>query len=200
MRSKRMSWIIVGLLLVAGGYAMWTFTSRSAYEAAEYTVSMRDGEIEVRDYPELVLATTPMKSSSQGKDGSFMRLFGYISGRNSDDRKLAMTVPVFIESNPNAAQGRMGFVVPAKDVARGVPAPSAGGVEISTRQQGRFAVIRFSGQITPDEVSARETQLRKWMEQKGLAAGATSEVAGYDPPWLPGPLRRNEVLIRVTER
>jgi hypothetical protein len=34
------------------------------------------------------------------------------------------------------------------------------------------------------------------MSQKGLA-GDDVEFAGYDPPWTPGPLRRNEVLIRL---
>jgi hypothetical protein len=40
------------------------------------------------------------------------------------------------------------------------------------------------------------------MESKGLVADDAQdtigvETAGYDPPFTPGPLRRNEVLIRL---
>jgi len=42
------------------------------------------------------------------------------------------------------------------------------------------------------------------MESKGLVADDAPdtsgvETAGYDPPFTPGPLRRNEVLIRLKE-
>ena len=47
---------------------------------------------------------------------------------------------------------------------------------------------------TADEAEAK---LRRWIEQKGLVADKVAESAGYDPPLTPGPLRRNEVLIRV---
>jgi hypothetical protein len=42
-----------------------------------------------------------------------------------------------------------------------------------------------------------EAKLRKWIEQKGFVAHEESEAAGYDPPFMPGPFRRNEVLIRL---
>jgi len=35
------------------------------------------------------------------------------------------------------------------------------------------------------------------MSEQGLVADGDAEVAGYDPPWTPGPFRRNEVLIRI---
>jgi hypothetical protein len=37
------------------------------------------------------------------------------------------------------------------------------------------------------------------MEGSGLTADVDAETAGYDPPWTPGPFRRNEVLIRIDE-
>lgn len=195
---RRMTWIVCGLLLAAGVFTVWKFTARSAYESAAYTVVVKDGDFEVREYPDLVLATTPMRSTSQGGDGSFMRLFGYISGKNSEDRKLAMTVPVFMETDDQESTV-MGFVVPKQVVDRGVPSPSGTNVEIKTRTHGRFATIRFSGQITSELTTANQSKLRSWMLDKGLEGEIGSEVAGYDPPWLPGPLRRNEILIRITE-
>ena len=46
-------------------------------------------------------------------------------------------------------------------------------------------------------LNEREAQLRQWMKQQNLVATGPVEFAGYDPPWTPGFLRRNEILIRV---
>jgi hypothetical protein len=35
------------------------------------------------------------------------------------------------------------------------------------------------------------------MNDKGLTGDGDAEFAGYDPPWTPGPFRRNEILIRL---
>jgi hypothetical protein len=35
------------------------------------------------------------------------------------------------------------------------------------------------------------------MNNKALIGDGDAEFAGYDPPWTPGPLRRNEILIRL---
>jgi hypothetical protein len=37
------------------------------------------------------------------------------------------------------------------------------------------------------------------MKTKGLEGVSVAESAGYDPPFTPGPLRRNEVLIRIQD-
>ena len=64
-------------------------------------------------------------------------------------------------------------------------------------------MLRFSGRLNSKLAKESEAKLRAWMETKGLTAatdvGAESnvETAGYDPPFTPGPLRRNEVLIRL---
>ena len=193
---RRMPWIIGALVLTGAGYGVWNFTARAAYETPEYTVVRRDGSIEIRDYPEIVVATTSMRLESQGDGGSFRRLLGYISGKNEAGRKLAMTVPVFMEPD-KAGGGEMGFVVPSQNVTSGVPQPTSNGVTIKTRPSGRFAVVRFSGRISEELTAKKEGELRAWMAENELPGDASPDVAGYDPPWLPGPLRRNEVLIRL---
>nr|WP_298869380.1 heme-binding protein [uncultured Gimesia sp.] len=35
------------------------------------------------------------------------------------------------------------------------------------------------------------------MSRKKLIRDGAAECAGYDPPWTPGPFRRNEVLVRI---
>lgn len=185
--------IVIGLIAFFG----WKATARAAYESAKYTVIETDGPCEIREYPDLLLATTSMRFAAQGEDGSFMRLFRYISGANDAEQKVAMTTPVFMEPETGESTGRMGFVIPQKVAQQGAPGPTGDKVELTKRAGGRFAVIRFSGRMTTARFQDAEKRLREWMAARNLAADGAAETAGYDPPWTPGPLRRNEVLIRL---
>lgn len=188
-------WAFISLFVVCG--LVWNVTARAGYESAQYEVVEKDGNIEIRLYPDLLLASTESKVDSRGRDGSFMRLFGYISGANETSQKIEMTTPVFMGKEVEDTTARMGFVIPQNVAAAGAPQPNKEDVSIRKREGGRFAVIRFSGRMDSKEAQKRETSLRKWMELKGIKGESTAETAGYDPPFTPGPLRRNEVLIRL---
>lgn len=192
-----MTYLGVIAVIIAFGYFGWKLTARSAYESAEYTVLELDGPIELREYPELQMATTDMQFESQGDDGSFSRLFRYISGANEQEQKVAMTTPVFMKPGADDARGQMGFVIPKDLVEQLVPEPTSEQVQIRKRAGGQFAVIRFAGRMDPESVAKVEEQLRMWMNKKGLVGEPDAELAGYDPPWTPGLFRRNEVLIRL---
>ena len=183
-------------LAVLGALA-WSVTARAAYESAPYKVVESDGNIEIREYPDLVLASTEAKFDARGNDGSFMRLFRYISGNNEADQKIEMTTPVFMQPDGPESKGRMGFVMPQQIAEAGAPAPKTSDVAIRKREGGRFAVIRFSGVMDAKKANAKESKLREWLKARGIEGEETSERAGYDPPFMPGPLRRNEVLIRL---
>ncbi len=197
--EKRMFyfWGIVGLSVFVG--LTWTVTAFAGYESAEYELVEKDGNIEIRKYPDLTLVSTKSETDSEGKDGSFMRLFSYISGANESAQKIEMTTPVFMERGDAETEGTMGFVVPQDVATAGAPKPQGAGVSISKREGGRFAVIRFSGRMNSELVKSQELKLRNWMKSRELEGENSSESAGYDPPFTPGPLRRNEVLIRLKE-
>ena len=199
---KKMVYLIVAVVICGVVFMGWKLTSRSAYESAEYSVLETDGQIELRTYPDLMLVTTTMGTRTQGDDGSFGRLFRYISGGNENKQKVAMTTPVFMEPQ-NASEkseqdrGQMGFVIP-KDVAQtSIPAPASDQVEVTKRPGGTFAVIRFAGRIDLEVCQKQQRLLETWIEKRELKSDGESEIAGYDPPWTPGPLRRNEILIRI---
>jgi len=190
------------VVLALAGLFGWNLIARAGYESAEYKVVESDGKFEVREYPDLMLAATKTKLDAQGRDGSFMKLFRYISGANESKQKIAMTTPVFMENQDSGASVQMGFVMPKEIASEGVPKPTGEQVEVRTRSGGRFAVVRFSGQLNSKTAKEFEAKLRTWMDSKGLVAqepdkGGGVETAGYDPPFTPGPLRRNEVLIRI---
>lgn len=188
--------LIVVAVVSTVAYFGWKLTFRNAYESASYVVVESDGPYQIREYPDLVLASTPMNRERRD-DGSFMRLFQYISGRNIPEQKVAMTVPVFMERGDPSSGGSMGFVMPEEVALQGAPVPADERVEVRRRAAGRFAVVRFSGSADESMYQAREVALREWMTQRGLESSGVSEAAGYDPPWTPAPFRRNEVLIRI---
>jgi len=188
--------VIVSLLMV--GFFGLNFLTAAGYESAEYKVIEADGRFEIREYPDLMLAATTTKLDAQGRDGSFMKLFGYISGANESGEKIEMTTPVFMGQQKGNSGVEMGFVMPKGVASKGAPKPTGEQVEIRKREGGRFAVIRFSGQLSTKTKESAETKLRAWMKTKGLEADESSiESAGYDPPFTPSFLRRNEVLIRI---
>jgi len=197
-KMKTMIYCAIGAAALSALYVGWTLTARSAYEAAAYKSISRDSEFEIRQYPDIKLASTSMTSpAANGEDGSFMRLFGYISGANESQQKVSMTVPVFMEAETTGESGRMGFVLPREVASSSIPAPASDQVEITTREGGQFAVLRFNGYMSQQQLETAEVRLREWIADEGLTPAGSAEFAGYDPPWAPGLLRRNEVLLRV---
>lgn len=171
----------------------WLYTnSRAGTETPAYKTTKSDGAFELREYPNLKLAKTSMTSDM---DGSFMRLFGYISGKNDRDEKIAMTTPVLIDRSVNA--GSMSFIVPQSVEAKGAPAPKTNAVTVETWKGGTFAAHRFNGSARGKNESAAMQKLREWCSAQKLATEGDPTFAYYDPPWTPGFLRRSEVLIRV---
>lgn len=182
---KKMFLFIAGLLLIAIGIAACA-TSRAGYETAPYRVIRSDGSFEIREYPELKIATTARK----GDDSSFMTLFRYIDGGNVAKEKIAMTTPVFM------VDGKMAFVVPEKHKAA-TPAPASPQVVVDTLKAQRVAVYRYSGTRTKDSEPQAQKKLKIRLQQSGFQEVGPPFSAYYDPPWTPGPMRRNEVLIPV---
>ena len=116
-----------------------------------------------------------------------------------------MTTPVFMEPESvrveygggRAAPGQVSFVIPKAIAESEIPAPASEQVVVTKRAAGQFAVIRFAGRIAAELCQQRQSQLEQWVEKQGYTLVGDAEIAGYDPPWTPGPYRRNEILIRV---
>jgi len=195
---KRQTICFSGIVGVAvAGTIAWAMAIDAGYESAEYKVVESDGAIDIREYPDLTLAATDSETDAEGRDGSFMRLFQSISGANEANQEIAMTTPVFMEGEIGKSDVSMGFVMPKEVAAEGAPAPKGQGVKLRTRKGGRFAVIRFSGRLDSELAKEQEAKLREWMESRELDGYDSAEAAGYDPPFTPPPLRRNEILIRL---
>jgi len=202
-RATRAIGAFAGLLGVA---ACSVFGGAAAPEP-DYSVVLAEPPFELRDYGELVVATTPM---TDGSGAAFGRLFDYISGENTGARDIAMTAPVLntdavdgtkIAMIAPVLQGREGaremiFVLPGEMTPQTAPVPTDPRVSLATIPARRVAVVRYSGSMEK-RASTEEARLRDWLALKGLRPTGLAEVAGYNPPWTLPPFRRNEVMIPV---
>lgn len=170
-------------------------TSRAGYQSAPYRVVRAAGQFEVRDYPPLAVVETPMQGRDSGMNGSFRRLFKFITGKNESKEKIAMTTPVFITGNESNAT--MAFVMPSKFSAEKVPTPVDSSVKVRELPAGRFAVMRFSGRHNAKNEQKALNQLKQWMASERMAELSPPVYGYFDPPWILPFLRRNEVMLRT---
>ncbi len=186
---------IVLIVLVVGGAAILAGcqTTRSHYASAPYKVVRADGKFEVRDYPALTIVETKSPSDA---DNSFMRLFGFITGKNDSKQKIAMTTPVFMSGNDS--NRTMAFVMPANMKPDQVPKPADSSVTMREMSGGQFAVLRYSGGRNAKNETQMLEQLRTWMSAQGLNVLSPPMYGYFDPPWTLPFLRRNEVMLQTS--
>jgi hypothetical protein len=167
--------------------------TRSGYESAAYQAVRSSGRFELRDYPALMVVETPMTRTGKDADGSFMRLFRFITGGNEAKQKIAMTTPVFMSGSDT--NRTMAFVLPAKLKAGTVPKPTDGALTVRELPAGRFAVLCFRGGRSAENEAAALQRLKDWMAADGLGVLSPPVYGYFDPPWTPGFLRRNEAML-----
>jgi predicted transcriptional regulator YdeE len=192
---KRAKIYIPILLITAAIFIVGCSLTRAGYESPAYIASKQTGACEVRTYERLVIVTAPMKDLTDA-NGSFMRLFRYISKDNEQKQSVAMTTPVLMSKDEKGAH--MSFIVPEDVIAKGVPKPNSADMTTETLPAARYAVIRFNGQWQDKaRLEGYEKELRKYIAAQNLKASGSIIVAGYDPPFTPSALRRNEILLRL---
>jgi len=169
--------------------------TRAGYEEASHQVIIREGPIELRHYSSLNLVQTKMKDTD---DSGFMRLFRYIDGNNSSKSKIAMTTPVF--TSENNGERSMSFVLTEKIKKENVPAPMNEAVQTVTSKSGLYAAHRYSGRRIQGAPIKIQNQLREWIKNNDLQSLGKPINAFYDTPWTPPFLRRNELLIEVSQQ
>lgn len=168
-------------------------------ETVPYEVTERDGEVEFRRYPPLVLATV----RDDGDDHGFRYLFAYIQGENRARRDIPMTAPVItsreipMTAPVITAPGRMSFVMPPGIEPADVPEPTDDRVRIENVPAREIAVIRFSGHARSNDVNEVAARLLGALARAGVRTRGETFLMRYNAPMTPGFLRRNEVGIEV---
>ncbi|CAN5664425.1 heme-binding protein [soil metagenome] len=181
-------------------------------EEARYEVLKVDGAFEIRQYDDLVVATTNVVGNfRRASEEGFMRLAGYIFGhnhthenfpmtrpvlQNPERRKISMTTPVL--QNQEAGGWTMSFVLPTTEKFSAAPHPDDDRVKLRPVASQCWAVLRYTGRTDEKEMRLKERELREWISDNA-SLKPTDDVrwAQYDGPMTIPFLRKNEVQIRV---
>lgn len=185
-----------------------------AIEEAPFELVEQDGPFEIRDYAPHILAVVEIDADMEDAGNQAFRiLFGYISGRNRSRAEIAMTAPVGqtpasrkIEMTAPVGQQRAGekwavsFMMPTSFTLETLPIPEDPSISLVQVEARRTAAIRYSGRWTQAGFERNRRKLEAWMARRGLSASADPIWARYNPPITPWFLRRNEVLIPVSNQ
>lgn len=166
-----------------------------------YEVLKKEDGVEYRRYPELLLA------SVYGLDdnSAFRILFDYISGANSQKKRIAMTAPVVssqdgepdCESCVMSSSGFFTFVMPGRFGKDDLPRPTDRRIDIHVQPPKTFAVVRFSGRAREDAVREAAGELMDKLGSADITTTGEPFLMRYNSPITPGFLRTNEVGVEV---
>ncbi|MBR0551909.1 SOUL family heme-binding protein [Stakelama marina] len=197
---KNTGWALLGAGVAAvagiGGYLV---ARERSVEQPSYRTRDKDKAIEIRDYPELLVAeTTVTGAREQSLRQGFRRLASYIFAKDRDGDKIAMTAPVLSDNHDDSRRWRTRFIMPAK-LRRGSVPPTDADVQFERIPARRVAAIRFNGKPTDELLRDKERELRSWLAMKGYIPVGPVEHAYYNSPMVPARLRRNEVLLPLRD-
>ena len=166
-------------------------------EQQHFDVITRYDEFDLRQYPDHVLVQVDV-------DGDFLRagnrgfrpLFRYISGNNDRASRISMTAPV-IQQPLGALSHTISFVLPDGTTRSNVPLPGDAQVRTIEIVAHRVAARRFSGRMSESKFAQNRQTLLDSVNRAGLRLDGEVYSARFDPPWRPGFLKHNEVLVAI---
>ena len=215
----RPSILMVGLIV--GTLALGALFSRHAlaekYEEPPYEVVQSHVDWEIRKYAPAIEARVSVDGPyDQAVNNGFRLLAGYIFGKNEPNESIAMTVPVAarptegqqiamttpVSTTPNTPDTvgavqtwTIAFTMPDQWSLDTLPAPLDDRVQLVETSEQLWAVLRFSGKANARTAEKNRQVLLSALAVEGLQPSGEPVIAQYNPPWIPGFLRRNEVKI-----
>ncbi len=176
--------------------------SAMAIEEPSYNLILSQEPFELRDYDEFIVAETYLNGSfDTASRKGFRRVASYIFGGNigldGKSEKIQMTAPVTV--TPVDEEWILHFVMPKNYNISDLPIPNDSNVKIRKVERHYAAVIVFSGWTTDSKIRKKTDQLKDWIAYKNYKINGPVQVARYNDPFTIPWLRRNEIILKVTE-
>ncbi|MSS74854.1 heme-binding protein [Candidatus Pacearchaeota archaeon] len=207
--------IFIALVILIGLWSILGFFS-SRVEQADYTVIKKMKGYEIREYPAHIIAQTTVKGSyGESMNNGFRIVAGYIFGGNTKKESIAMTAPVVSQSGKGekisesiamtapvvvTAEGEsqiISFGMPRSYTLETLPTPNDPRVKIVMIPTKKYAVLQFSGYRSDARVKKMQEKLASSLVRDGVSTEGSTAYAGYNAPWTPPWMNRNEVLVEV---
>jgi hypothetical protein len=156
------------------------------------------GAVEIRFYPEAVMASVKSDQSGYGagSNKNFRKLAAYIFGDNQQQSKIAMTAPVHMDWNDKGSS--MSFVMPEGYNLQNLPRPKASDIQLHTSEEEYVAVLQFGGYASDKAIEEKKAELENLLKKAGIHHDGNFRYLGYNAPW-DFMNRRNEVIVRISK-
>ena len=188
--------ISVAVLLLIGGLFVLLLSFKTGdIETPQYKVIKTIGDVEIRQYPKMIVAQTTLSDTSmeKGMNSGFRTIAGYIFGGNDSNQKIAMTAPVVMKMGDTSV---MYFVMPKQYKKDELPKPTSSKVNILEEGEKYLAVVTYSGFSSAEKIEVHRKKLESVLSQNQIKTIGSYLYMGYNAPW-DIINRRNEVAIEV---
>ena len=208
-----MTTTLIALIVIVGLWSVSGFLG-SRVEQADYTVLQKMNGYEIREYPPHIVAQTTVKGSYGESMGNGFRIVaGYIFGGNAKKESIAMTAPVVAQKGEKTSESIamtapvvattegdsqiISFGMPRSYTMETLPTPTDPRVKIVLIPAQKYAVLQFSWYRSDARVKMMQEKLLSALARDGVVAQGSTAYAGYNAPWTPPWMNRNEVLVEV---
>ncbi len=190
-------------------WSIWGYFG-SNVEQAQYIVLKKEQDYEIREYKARIVAQTTVEGSyDESLNKGFTIIAGYIFGGNTTQQKIAMTAPVTEQASEKVAmtapvlaslEGNsrvISFVMPSSYTVQTLPVPNDARVILKELPSQKIAVVRFSWFRSEERVVEMQNALLTSLVRDGVQAVGVPTYAGYNAPWTPPWMNRNEVMVEI---
>jgi hypothetical protein len=200
--------LVVAIIVI---WSLWGYFS-SRVEQTEYTVVRKANGYEIRNYPAHIVAQTTVQGSYQNSLRQGFRIVAaYIFGGNTKKESIAMTAPVTskggasetiamtapVTANVDGNSHTISFGMPRSYTLATLPTPNDTRVKLVEVPTQKMAVRTFSWYATDARVKEMGQQMLADLTRDNVTVTGLPQYAGYNAPWTPPWMRRNEVLVSV---
>ncbi len=181
-------------------------------ETPKFDLIDQHKDVEIRRYAGYIKAevTVDGENYKNAVERGFRVLADFIFGNNVSRQKIEMTTPVQARPAEKIAmttpvtvtmsgQYVVAFIMPAAYSMDTLPVPNDPRIRFSMIPEHTVAVIRFNGYFNQVKIDRNKERLASWLVEQRLEADGDFTLAGYNPPWVPGFLARNEVMVKIKD-
>lgn len=210
--NKNTMYILIIFLVLIALWSLWGYLS-SKVEQTDYVVMKKMNDYEIREYPAHIVAQTIVKGSyKESMNSGFSIVAGYIFGANTKKESIAMTAPVVLQKEKVSENIAMtapvvattegdshtvSFGMPRSYTLETLPTPNDPRVKIVTIPVRKYAVMQFSWYRTNARVKNMQEKLLLALNRDGIVVVGNMAYAGYNAPFTPPWMIRNEVVIEI---
>ncbi|MCX6425638.1 MAG: heme-binding protein [Actinobacteria bacterium] len=165
----------------------------------EFRVIRTYSDFELREYLPCVLAEVRVSGQySDSSSSAFSKLFNYISKGNQSSQKIVMTAPVITAQNEDTSdltEWYVSFVMPSDSTFDQMPQPNNSQVRLRELDTETCVAKSFRGRATDNSSRKIAQELRKKAAEANIALSSETRICRFDPPFKPGILQYNEIVI-----